>query len=208
MTVEPQPKVPGHAGVDDPPPFPFGRPGVESRVQLSVDENEFTLPAEHLFHWGDAGDVPQRVQGDVRDHEHAFLGNLDGVGVLDNDRPVETAEDLVGDETVVVGVVPVRARRVIGRQVVVVVEGCTRFDHHERIVAVALGGDVQAVHVQVRGVVKAVVEGHAEPVTWLQPEGWPWRASVVAQGVGAATADLCRAPGRVQAKLQSPVRAA
>ena len=81
---------------------------------------------------------------------------MGGVGVGDDDRAVEAAEDLVGDRPVMVRVVPAHAGRVIGRQLVVVVERLAGLDHDEGVVAVALRGDVQAVHVQVGRLVEAV----------------------------------------------------
>lgn len=45
--------------------------------------------------------------------------------------------------------VPVHPRRMVRRQLILIVEGLARLHHHERIVAVALRRHMQAVHVQV-----------------------------------------------------------
>ncbi|GHD46020.1 hypothetical protein GCM10008097_15580 [Mycetocola manganoxydans] len=96
----------------------------------------------------------------------------------------------------------------VRRQLKLVVESFARHHGHERIVAVALGRHMKAVHVQVCWVFKTVVKCDAKPVSRLQPERWSWNPPVKAQGVGGAPADLNRAWGRVQAELQPAVRAA
>ena len=71
---------------------------------------------------------------------------------------------------VVVGVVPERARGMIGGDLVAVGVLLARVDHHEDVVAVAFGGDVQAVGVQVGRGVEPVVERHGEHVAGTDPQ--------------------------------------
>jgi hypothetical protein len=53
---------------------------------------------------------------------------------------------------------------VIGRDRELVAEGGARRDVHEHVVAVAAGGDVEAVEVEVGGLGEAVVEGDDQRV--------------------------------------------
>ena len=50
-------------------------------------------------------EAPRPVQGDVGDDQHPLAADRQLVDVLDHDGAVETAEDLVGHQRVVVGVV-------------------------------------------------------------------------------------------------------
>ncbi len=64
--------------------------------------------------------------------------DLGWVRFLDDDGPVETGEDLVGDQAMVVRVVPERACRVRLRVLIAVTERLAGVDHHERAITVAL----------------------------------------------------------------------
>ena len=59
--------------------------------------------------------------------------------VFDDDRPGQAAEHLGSDLSVVVGVVPERAGGVVGGDLVAVGVLLAGVDHHEDVVAVALG---------------------------------------------------------------------
>src|SRR5699024_4266204 len=85
------------------------------------------------------------VEGDVGDDQGALTGHRDRLGVLNNDRSVESGRQLVSDMAVVVGVVPESPGRVVVWQDDFVVEGLAGGDADEGVVAIALGGDVQPV---------------------------------------------------------------
>ena len=94
------------------------------------------------------------------------------VGAAVDDQPAHQAtEELVGDQAVVVRVVPVGARRVVGGDPVEVVERGARVDDQEGVVAVALRGDPQAVGVQVGRLVEPVGEPHGELVAGADAQG-------------------------------------
>jgi hypothetical protein len=63
---------------------------------------------------------------------------------------VEATEDLVRGEPVMVWVIPIHPGRVRVGKLEFIVERLARADHHQRIVAVALWGDVKTVSVKVR----------------------------------------------------------
>ena len=88
---------------------------------------------EHQQPLGDPGDAGQGV--DV---------------ALDDDRSRHAAEDLVGHRAVQVRVVPVETGRVVGRDLVLVLEALASLDGEEDVVRVVGGGDVQSVDVEVR----------------------------------------------------------
>ena len=127
-----------------------------------------------------------RVEGDVADEQHPVRGHGQGRAAVHDERSGEAAEDLVGDGAVVVGVVPVGARRVVGGHADEVVEGGAGVDPQERVVAVGLRGDAQAVGVQVGGLVEPVGEPHGELVAGAHPQGGAGGGAVVAEGAGVA----------------------
>ena len=79
-----------------------------------VDQDELAFAAHHLRHDRGLLQGAGAVEGDVGDDQDAFAGDRDPGRVGDDDGAVEAAESLLGDQAVVVRVIPVHAGRVIG----------------------------------------------------------------------------------------------
>ena len=102
--------------------------------------------------------------------QHTVRGHGQGRAAVHDERSGEPAGDLVGDRAVVVGVIPVGARRVVGGDADQVVERGAGVDPEEGVVAVALRGDAQPVGVQVGGLVQPVGQPDGELVTGAHPQ--------------------------------------
>jgi len=80
---------------------------------------------------------------DTRDDQHPLPRHRHRVVLLHHDRAVQAGEQLVRDGAVQVGVAPEGAGGVVRGELVVVVERLPGVDREERVVGVALRGDVQ-----------------------------------------------------------------
>jgi hypothetical protein len=109
---------------------------------LAVDQYQLALPAHHLVHRADGDDAAGGVEGGVGGQQDPVTGDRQLGAVIDQQCSREAAEELVGDVAVVVWVIPVGAGRVVSRNAVGVVERRTGSDADERVVPVALRGDV------------------------------------------------------------------
>ena len=108
-------------------------------IELAVDEKQFAFPAQHPFHRGRRMDIAKRIQGRVGNQQDTFQACFRGLRVLYDDCAVEAGKDLVSHTAMMMGVVPVDARRMIPRETVFIIEGGARINSDERIVTVALG---------------------------------------------------------------------
>jgi hypothetical protein len=96
----------------------------------------------------------------------------------------EACENPVGNRSVVVGVIPVDAGRMIERKPVLVSEAGAGIDRDEHVVPGTLRGDMQPVHVQVCGLVKAVDKPDAEYIARTYAESGTRDAAVVTHSRG------------------------
>lgn len=92
-------------------------------------------------------------------------------------------------------------------QDVLIVEGLTRFDAHEGVVPVALGGHVQTVHVQVRRGLQAVGHRHPEGVPAPDPQGGSGQRGVEGLHARLTRPDPHSGGGGLQGQVQDPVPA-
>ena len=176
----------------------------ELGIEVSVDQDQNALPAGHPLHrrdrLHDAVGCPA-VMSEITSTRSA----LTWVGpFLDNDGAVEAAEDLVGGQAVVVRVVPERSCRVVGRDQVVVVERFAGVDRHERVVAVALRGDLQPVGVQVGRLVEVVDQVDTEVVTLPQAQGRSGDPTVVRSVVASRPASCPRCCAACRVRTNAP----
>ena len=208
LSVESKPQVAGGARVDDSPAFPLAGTSAERRGELSVDENEIALAARHLLHRGGCWNGAGGIEGDVGNDEHALSGGGNLLGVPHDNGPIEATEYLISNEAVVMRVVPVHAWRVVGWQLITVVEGVAGVDRDEHVIAIVLRRDVQAVHVQVARFGQSISQADIQDVASPNAQGGAGHASVVTQRTHIATGNGYAPRRRLQGDRESTVGAA
>src|SRR5699024_1707308 len=205
LTILGQAPVAGRAGVDAPPLLSPSRRSGGPGPNLAVDHHYLALTAHHLLGRGRGSRVASAVEGDVGDDQGALTGHRDRLGVLNNDRSVESGRQLVSDMAVVVGVVPESPGRVVVWQDDFVVEGLAGGDADEGVVAIALGGDVQPVYVQVGRGVEFVGNRHSDRVSAPNAQGGAWECAVERLHVCVSPADLDPGGGGDQLQIEHTV---
>jgi hypothetical protein len=119
----------------------------------------------------------------------------------------EACENPVGNRSVVVGVIPVDAGRMIERKPVLVSEAGAGIDRDEHVVPGTLRGDMQPVHVQVCGLVKAVDKPDAEYIARTYAESGTRDAAVVTHSRGLPPGEPELAWAGFEPDLQPPAGA-
>lgn len=193
LTRQGQAEVPRGARVDDAPPLPLAGPRREDGREQAVDQQQVALAAQHPFDRPHVAHLSGGGQRRVAEHDDALAGDRDLVA-LHEDRPVQAAEDLVRDVSVVVRVVPERPGRVVLGDLDAVVERPPRADGDERVVAAAPGGDGEAVGVEVRRRPEPVDDPHLEQVTGADAPRRPRHGAVVREQARPSPGDLDLGP--------------
>ena len=186
LTVQPQAQEARTAGIDDPPALHGSGLRDQRATGLAVDHDDVTFASQHPVHLRCRAHVPIGIESDVGDHQEPFPSRLDDRVTFDDDRAVKAGEQLLGDMAVVMRVVPEHTRWVVETELVFVVEAVARRDHHEHVVAVALGRDDESVSVNVRLGTQLVADGERDSIAGTHPERRAWQAAVVGQ-----RANLC-----------------
>ena len=192
LPVEPQIEITRRAGVDDAPAFPIPRMRRHGRVELPVHQHGGTFPSPHPIHLRCHRDVPEPIKRQVRDDQDSLESRGDRCDVVHDNRAIEAPEDLLGGHSMVVRVVPEDPGRMVFRDLVAVLGGCSRSDSAKHVVARALWGHVKPMGVKVRRIIQPVGQRHRHGVSRPYPEGRSRKGTVISEGIDRRTADIHR----------------